>query len=87
MPVSIESSVVVSRSPKSVVIKGKNPQSGIVSTILAFGCSILWPAVTLPSYRTKTVQSDQLGSETNHEIVDVHGCLGGRYRLCVRVRP
>lgn len=37
--------VILSRTPTSVVVRGRNPEWGIVSTILRSGASILWPAI------------------------------------------
>lgn len=36
---------VVSRTPTSVVVRARHPPAGAVGTILAHGCSVLWPAV------------------------------------------
>lgn len=36
---------VVHRTPTSVVIRGRNPEWGLVATILRGGASILWPAI------------------------------------------
>lgn len=36
---------IVHRTPTSVVVRGRNPEWGLVATILRSGASILWPAI------------------------------------------
>ena len=36
---------IVLRSPTSVIVRGRNPEAGVVATIYRSGCGVLWPAV------------------------------------------
>lgn len=36
---------ILSRTPTSVIMKTRHPRSGVVASVLATGCSILWPAI------------------------------------------
>jgi predicted DNA binding protein len=36
---------VMGRTPTSALVRTRNPPSGVIPTILATGCTILWPAV------------------------------------------
>lgn len=40
-----EPPTIISRTPTSVIMRGKNPEWGVVSTIYKSGCNVLWPAI------------------------------------------
>lgn len=46
---------IMSRMPGSVIIRGRNPPWGVVSTILQHDCTILWPAVWTGGFETYAV--------------------------------
>lgn len=46
---------IVNRTPNSVIVRGRNPPWGVVSTILAHNCTILWPAVWSGGHESYTV--------------------------------
>lgn len=46
---------VISRTPTSVVMRGRNPVNGVVANILASGCAIIWPAVWAEGVECYTV--------------------------------
>lgn len=46
---------IVSRTPGSVIVRGRNPPWGVTSTILSHDCTILWPAVWSGGFETYAV--------------------------------
>lgn len=46
---------IVARTPTSIVVRGRNPEWGVVSTILQTGATILWPAIWRDGYERYTV--------------------------------